>query len=44
MTSFISKYDKLAVAVDKNRIDAFKGNDDITSVKIVPQQKIYIIK
>lgn len=42
MTSFINKYSKLAVAVDKKKINAFKDED--ISVKIVPGQNIYILQ
>ena len=42
MTSFVNKYSKLAVTVDKNKISAFK--DAAITVKIVPQQKIYILE
>lgn len=42
MTTFINKYSKLAIAVDKNKIAAFKDAD--VTVKIVPQQKIYILE
>jgi len=42
MTTFINKYSKLAIAVDKNKITAFKDAD--VTVKIVPQQKIYILE
>lgn len=42
MTSFINKYSKLAISINKNSIPAFK--DLNVTVKIVPQQRIYIIE
>jgi len=43
MTSFINKYSKLAIAVDKSKVPSL-NQAGITSIKIVPQQKIYIIE
>lgn len=44
MTTFINKYDKLAITVPQSSLKwtAFEG-EDIT-VKVVPQQKIYILE
>jgi len=43
MTSFINKYTKLAISVDKNKVPAL-NQPGITSIKVVPQQKIYILQ
>ncbi len=45
MTSFINKYERLAITVPQSSLKwtAFEGYDDIT-VKVVPQQKIYILE
>lgn len=42
MTSFINKYDKLAISVPLNKVPSL-NKPGIMSIKIVPQQKIYII-
>jgi hypothetical protein len=43
MTSFINKYSKLAIAVEKSKVPSL-NQAGITSIKIVPQQKIYILE
>jgi hypothetical protein len=43
MNTFITKYSKLGVSVDKKKVPAL-NQAGVTSIKIVPQQKIYIIE
>jgi len=44
MAAFITKYEKLAIKVDKKNLTNLTGLENVTSIKKVPNQNIYIFQ
>lgn len=44
MSSFITKYEKLAIKIDKSKLSNLAGLENVTTIKKVPNQNIYIFQ
>jgi hypothetical protein len=44
MASFITKYEKLAIKIDKSKLSNLGGLENVTTIKKVPNQNIYIFQ
>jgi len=44
MAAFITKYEKLAIKIDKSKLTSLEGLDAVTTIKKVPNQDIYIFQ